>query len=51
MHAYITGLKKINNPHVKDVRGVGLLCGMQLDVPAGNRQMQTLTDDWRAMHL
>eukprot|EP00200_Dunaliella_tertiolecta_P010522 CAMPEP_0202368366 /NCGR_PEP_ID=MMETSP1127-20130417/482_1 /ASSEMBLY_ACC=CAM_ASM_000462 /TAXON_ID=3047 /ORGANISM="Dunaliella tertiolecta, Strain CCMP1320" /LENGTH=470 /DNA_ID=CAMNT_0048963775 /DNA_START=18 /DNA_END=1430 /DNA_ORIENTATION=+ len=29
------GLRKISNPHVKEVRGVGLLCGMQLDVPAG----------------
>ncbi len=31
----LAGLKKIKSPHVKDVRGVGLLCGMQLDVPAG----------------
>lgn len=29
------GLKKISSPHVKDVRGVGLLCGMQLDTSAG----------------
>ncbi|KAF5841195.1 pyridoxal phosphate-dependent transferase [Dunaliella salina] len=29
------GLKKISSPHVKEVRGVGLLCGLQLDVPAG----------------
>ena len=24
-----------SNPHVKEVRGVGLLCGVQLDMPAG----------------
>ena len=24
-----------SNPHVKEVRGVGLLCGIQLDIPAG----------------
>ena len=30
-----TGLRKINSPHVKEVRGVGLICGLQLDVPAG----------------
>ena len=31
------GLRKVTagNPHVKEVRGVGLICGVQLDVPAG----------------
>lgn len=24
-----------NNPHVKEVRGTGLLCGVQLDIMAG----------------
>jgi acetylornithine/succinyldiaminopimelate/putrescine aminotransferase len=32
---YCTGLSKINSPHVKEARGVGLLCGLQLDMPAG----------------
>jgi len=31
------GLRKATsgNPHVKDIRGVGLICGVQLDAPAG----------------
>ena len=31
------GLRKVTagNEHVKEVRGVGLICGVQLDVPAG----------------
>lgn len=29
------GLRGIASAHVKEVRGEGLLCGVQLDVPAG----------------
>lgn len=32
------GLREVteSNPHVKEVRGVGLICGVQLDAPAGD---------------